>query len=192
MIMLYFTLIMAWNSSSNDPRRFGCLLPVRSEELIPQLQHLGPDPLEPHFNGQALEHALQKRRQCIRNALLDQRVIAGLGNIYVSEALYHASIDPCLPASLILGTRANKLVHAIRSVLNDALKAGGSSLRDYVDSSGALGYFQYGFSVYGRAGQACRRIDCRGKILRLRISGRSSFHCSLCQNEGYYAHRAGP
>jgi formamidopyrimidine-DNA glycosylase len=165
-----------------DPRRFGCvdLVPRGAEESHKLLAGLGPEPLEPGFTVAALEAALSGKITPIKAALLDQKVVAGLGNIYVSEALYRAGISPRRLAATIPGARAERLVPAITSVLTEAIAAGGSSLRDYVRADGELGVFQERFDVYDRAGQPCARCPgppgCPG-ITRLVQSGRSTFYC---------------
>ena len=117
----------------------------------------------------------------IKAALLDQKIVAGLGNIYVCEALYYSGISPRRSAHTVQGARAERLATAIRQVLDKALKAGGSSLRDYVQTSGELGYFQHQFSVYGREGEACPKCDCNKTVERILQSGRSTFYCAACQ-----------
>ena len=143
------------------------------------LRELGPEPLGNGFNETVLSARLKHRRTPIKSALLDQRTVAGLGNIYVSEALYRAGISPRRLAHSVAGRRAERLVPAIRQVLQDAIRAGGSSLRDYVQASGELGYFQHEFQVYDREGQACRR--CGAPIRRIVQSGRASYYCGGCQ-----------
>jgi formamidopyrimidine-DNA glycosylase len=162
-----------------DPRRFGLMTLARGDELAshPLLAGLGVEPLGNDFNGPALSAALTGRRTPIKLALLDQRVVAGLGNIYVCEALFRARISPRRHAASIPGARAERLVAAIRDVLNEAIAAGGSSLRDYVQATGELGYFQHSFQVYGREGEPCPGCDCGSAIQRITQSGRSTFFC---------------
>jgi formamidopyrimidine-DNA glycosylase len=169
-----------------DPRRFGSLdlLPTSEEASHPLLAGLGPEPLGPDFTAAKLSAALAGRRTPIKAALLDQRVVAGLGNIYVCEALFRARISPRRLAASVAGARAARLVPAIVATLTEAIAAGGSSLRDYVQPSGELGYFQHAWKVYGRAGAACEL--CPGKpacagISRIVQSGRSSFFCPRSQ-----------
>jgi formamidopyrimidine-DNA glycosylase len=169
-----------------DPRRFGSLdlLPTSEEASHPLLAGLGPEPLGPDFTAAKLSAALAGRRTPIKAALLDQRVVAGLGNIYVCEALFRARISPRRLAASVAGARAARLVPAIVATLTEAIAAGGSSLRDYVQPSGELGYFQHAWKVYGRAGAACEL--CPGKpacagISRIVQSGRSSFFCARSQ-----------
>jgi formamidopyrimidine-DNA glycosylase len=166
-----------------DHRRFGLMLLVdtASLEKHPLFDGLGPEPLSRAFTTRFLEDVLHGRRAPIKSALLDQRAVAGLGNIYVCEALFHAGVSPKRLAATIRGERAAALVRAIRSVLRAAIKAGGSSLRDYARTDGALGEFQHRFAVYGREGAACLRPGCTGKVRRIVQSGRSTFFCPKCQ-----------
>ena len=167
----------------NDARRFGLVVMSDAAGLVdhPLLADLGPEPLDPAFTPAVLSAALAGRRSPIKAALLDQRVVAGLGNIYVSEALFHAGISPVRESRTVAGAGAEALVPAIRSVLEAAIAAGGSSLRDYVQASGELGYFQHQFAVYGRTGEACPGCTCdrtrTGGIVRLVQTGRSTFWC---------------
>lgn len=167
----------------NDARRFGMIDLVAGDALgdYPMLAGLGPEPLGNEFNEAALSSALAGRRMPIKSALLDQRVVAGLGNIYVCEALWHAGISPRRGAHTIPGARAARLVPAIRRVLEAAIAAGGSSLRDYVQASGELGYFQHEWRAYGREGEPCGGEGCDGVIRRIVQSGRSTFYCALHQ-----------
>ncbi len=171
-----------WRVGFVDPRRFGCLdlIARDAEDTHKLLAGLGPEPLEPGFTVDALEAALAGKITPIKAALLDQKLVAGLGNIYVSEALFRAGISPRRLAATIPGARAQRLVPAITSVLSEAIEAGGSSLRDYVRADGEIGGFQDRFDVYDREGQPCR--DCPGLlrcpgITRLVQSGRSTFYC---------------
>jgi len=167
----------------NDVRRFGMLDLCTEDELAvhPLLRDLGPEPLGNDFNGPALAAALKGRRTPIKAALLDQRNVAGLGNIYVCEALFWARISPRRSASTVQGKRAENLAASVKSVLTDAIASGGSSLRDYVQPSGELGYFQHQWAVYGREGERCPGCDCDGAaktgIHRIVQSGRSTFFC---------------
>ncbi|WP_022728433.1 bifunctional DNA-formamidopyrimidine glycosylase/DNA-(apurinic or apyrimidinic site) lyase [Fodinicurvata sediminis] len=166
----------------NDARRFGImdLVPAGALESHRLLAGLGPEPLGNSFNGPALAAALKGRRTPIKAALLDQKVVAGLGNIYVSEALYEAGISPRRQAYSVQGQRAERLARAVRAVLERAILAGGSSLRDYVQASGELGYFQHQWGVYGRDGQACRKCAESGQgalVRRIVQAGRSTFYC---------------
>ncbi|MEB8387840.1 bifunctional DNA-formamidopyrimidine glycosylase/DNA-(apurinic or apyrimidinic site) lyase [Rhodobacteraceae bacterium KMM 6894] len=167
----------------NDPRRFGAmdLLTTAVAEEHPLLAKIGPEPLGNTFDETYLTARLAGRNTPIKSALLDQRIVAGLGNIYVCEALYRAGISPLRKAGKISARRAGTLVPIIREVLRDAIEAGGSSLRDFRQADGELGYFQHRFDVYDREGQPCRREGCDGIIARTVQSGRSSFYCSQCQ-----------
>ena len=165
-----------------DPRRFGFMdLIEGAPESSPFLQSMGPEPLGNDFHEAALLAALAGKKTPIKNALLDQSVVAGLGNIYVCEALFMAGISPRRQAANLGPKRVARLVPAIRAVLARALEAGGSSLRDFADSDGKLGYFQHQFLVYDRESQDCSMPACHAKIKRLVQSGRSSFYCPACQ-----------
>lgn len=166
----------------NDARRFGMVDLIREGEAHPLLDHLGPEPFDPSFSADHLRAAFAGRRAPVKQALLDQRIVAGLGNIYVSEALWRAGIDPRRAAGRIGAARIATLVGHIRDVLTDAIAAGGSSLRDHRQATGELGYFQHSFRVYDRAGQPCLRPGCTGAIRRIVQSGRSSFYCPICQH----------
>ena len=167
----------------NDPRRFGAmdLMPTAAAETHPLLARLGPEPLGNAFHEGHLAAALAGRRTPVKSALLDQRIVAGLGNIYVCEALYRARISPRRLARNLGARRVSRLVPAIREVLRDAIAAGGSSLRDFRHANGELGYFQHTFDVYGREGATCRTEGCGATIARVVQSGRSSFYCPRCQ-----------
>lgn len=162
-----------------DPRRFGLMTLTREADVDDHclLASIGPDPLGNAFNGPFLATQLAGKRSPIKAALLDQKIVAGLGNIYVCEALYGARLSPRRSAHTVQGGRAERLATAIRQVLDRALEAGGSSLRDYVQASGELGYFQHQFSVYGREGESCPKCDCDHAIKRIVQSGRSTFYC---------------
>ncbi|MBC9246211.1 bifunctional DNA-formamidopyrimidine glycosylase/DNA-(apurinic or apyrimidinic site) lyase [Paracoccus sp. 11-3] len=165
----------------NDARRFGMIDLIREGTAHPLLDRLGPEPFDPGFDAAYLAGAFQNRRSPVKQALLDQRIVAGLGNIYVSEALYRAGIDPRRAAGRISAQRIAVLVGHIREVLTDAIAAGGSSLRDHRQATGELGYFQHSFRVYDREGQPCPTPACPGTIRRVVQSGRSSFFCPVCQ-----------
>lgn len=167
----------------NDPRRFGAmdLMDTATAETHPLLAKLGPEPLGNSFDETYLTEALKGRNTPIKSALLDQRIVAGLGNIYVCETLFRAGISPKRRAGMISASRAASLVPIIREVLGDAILAGGSSLRDFRQADGELGYFQHNFDVYDREGEPCRTTGCTGHITRVVQSGRSSFYCPLCQ-----------
>lgn len=167
----------------NDARRFGLVTLDRTETLDrhPLLAGLGPEPLGNAFNGPALAAALAGKRTPIKAALLDQKVVAGLGNIYISEALFHAGLSPRRLAASVQGIRAERLAAAVKTVLERAIAAGGSSLRDYVQPTGELGYFQHAWAVYGREGEPCPGCDCdvaaTGGVRRMVQSNRSTFYC---------------
>lgn len=167
----------------NDPRRFGAmdLMPTVGAEAHKLLASLGPEPLGNAFHDAHLIAALKDRNTPVKSALLDQKIVAGLGNIYVCEALFRAGVSPRRKAGNIAAARVGALVPIIRTVLQDAIEAGGSSLRDFRQADGELGYFQHSFDVYGREGEPCRREGCGGTVGRIVQSGRSSFYCSQCQ-----------
>ncbi len=167
----------------NDPRRFGAMdmLATDAAERHRLLAGLGPEPLGNDFHEDHLIGAFRGRNMPVKSALLDQKIVAGLGNIYVCEALFRAGISPRRKAGKIAAPRVAVLVPVIRAVLDEAIAAGGSSLRDFRRADGGLGYFQHRFDVYGREGQACRTPDCTGTITRITQSGRSSFYCAQCQ-----------
>jgi formamidopyrimidine-DNA glycosylase len=165
----------------NDPRRFGAmdLLDTGRAEQHPLLAEIGPEPLGNGFSQSYLVEKLSRRATPIKSALLDQKLVAGLGNIYVCEVLFRAKIAPDKLARDVKD--AGRLVAIIRDVLNEAITAGGSSLRDYRQADGELGYFQHGFAVYGREGAECVTPNCGAAIARIVQSGRSSFYCPKCQ-----------
>jgi len=165
----------------SDARRFGMMDLARAETLAAHrlLRHLGPEPLEPAFDGPALAVRLRGKRTPIKAALLDQRVVAGLGNIYVCEALFRAGLSPRRGAHTVQGARAGRLAAAIHEVLEAAIASGGSTLRDHVGATGEIGYFQHSWQVYGREGEPCP--GCGRPIARTVQSGRSTFHCPTCQ-----------
>ena len=167
----------------NDARRFGAmdLLPTATADDHPLLAPIGPEPLGNTFDESYLVTRLKNRNTPIKSALLDQHLVAGLGNIYVCETLYRARINPATKAAALTKHRVASLVPIIRQVLTDAITAGGSSLRDYRQADGELGYFQHSFQVYGREGQPCQTPGCTTPIARLVQSGRSSFYCPACQ-----------
>ena len=147
----------------------------------PLLAKLGPEPLGNGFDETYFAAALKGKATPIRSALLDQRIVAGLGNIYVCEALFRGGVSPRRKAGNLSDARARALVPIIRDVLRDAIEAGGSSLRDFRQADGELGYFQHRFDVYDREGEPCRRAGCSGQVQRIVQSGRSSFYCGQCQ-----------
>lgn len=167
----------------NDARRFGAmdLWPTEAIAKHRLLAGLGPEPLGNGFHGDYLAGRLAGRRMPVKAALLDQKIVAGLGNIYVAEALHRARISPKRLAGAVSRAGIDRLVAAINATIADALDAGGSSLRDYRQADGELGYFQHSFRVYDREGVACPTEGCAGRISRIVQSGRSSFHCPVCQ-----------
>jgi len=174
----------------NDPRRFGFMLlaPADKLEEHPMLAGLGVEPTGNALDGALLSDLLRGRQTSLKAALLDQRLIAGLGNIYVSEALWRAALSPRRTAATIAGKpgrtglRSERLAEAIRATIADAIAAGGSTLRDYVQADGSLGYFQHSFSVYDREDEPCLREGCGGTIRRIVQNGRSTFYCPKCQH----------
>lgn len=166
-----------------DHRRFGLMTLVETGKLETHklFKGIGPEPLDAGFTAASLSATLKGKKASIKAALLDQRVVAGIGNIYACEALWRAGISPKRKASSIAGERAKRLVTAIKHVLKDAIAAGGSTLRDYRKSDGSLGYFQHSFKVYDREGERCQKKGCKGTIKRIVQAGRSSFYCAACQ-----------
>jgi len=164
-----------------DARRFGFMDFVEEGTPHPRLAGLGPEPLGPDFGAVRLGTAFAGRRQSAKTLLLDQRIVAGLGNIYVCEALHRARISPNRPAGSISRRRLEALVAAIQDVLREAIVKGGSTLRDFAAADGALGYFQHSFTVYGREDQPCASPGCPGVIRRITQAGRSTFYCPVCQ-----------
>jgi formamidopyrimidine-DNA glycosylase len=167
----------------NDARRFGYmdLIPTGDLSANPWFKGLGPEPLGPDFNAGVLAQAFKGRKQSVKATLLDQRVVAGLGNIYVVEALHRAKISPERPAGTLKPAEIKRLAEAVVAVLEEAIRAGGSTLKDFRHADGDLGYFQHSFRVYDREGEACPDPKCRGAVVRTVQSGRSSFHCPVCQ-----------
>jgi formamidopyrimidine-DNA glycosylase len=167
----------------SDARRFGAmdLWPTADLENHPLLKGLGPEPLGNEFSGTVLTAALAGKRTPVKAALLDQRIVAGLGNIYVCEALHRAGISPKRLAGSISRPRIERLAAEVVATLNDAIAAGGSSLRDYRRTDGELGYFQHAFRVYDREGAPCPTEGCSGTVARIVQSGRSTFYCPGCQ-----------
>jgi formamidopyrimidine-DNA glycosylase len=173
----------------NDPRRFGSMKIVARQKLHaePLINRLGPEPLGNAFDAAALARACTGKKTSLKSALSDQRVVAGLGNIYVCEALYRARLSPKRIAATIAtksgapSERAERLVEGIKAVLNEAIKDGGSSLRDHRLTDGDLGMFQHHFRVYDREGEKCPTRGCRGTVKRIVQNGRSTFYCPVCQ-----------
>ena len=163
----------------NDPRRFGFMELVAKGETPPRLAHLGPEPLSNECNAPNLREKLRGKKSKIKAALLDQSIIAGLGNIYVCEALFRARISPKRLSGRLTVAETETLVAHIKDVISEAIEAGGSSLRDFAQADGDLGYFQHSFDVYGREGEPCPA--CTAPLVRINQSGRSSFYCKVCQ-----------
>ena len=166
-----------------DARRFGYMDLIATDALArhPWFEALGPEPLGAGFDAGHLQRAFEGKIQNVKATLLDQRIVAGLGNIYVCEVLYRARISPETPAGKISAARLERLALAVREVLTEAIEAGGSTLRDYAGADGALGYFQHAFRVYGREGEACVTPGCKGRVRRMVQAGRSTFYCPSCQ-----------
>lgn len=183
-----------WRVGFVDPRRFGSvdLIETEREDQHRLLAGLGPEPLDDAFSVAVLTHALRRKKTPIKAALLDQKIVAGLGNIYVCEALFRAAISPQRSAHTVPGVRTKRLVPAIKQTLTEAIAAGGSSLRDYVQTNGELGYFQHAFKVYGRDDDPCpvcpgtgssdgtSGAPCHG-IRRIVQAGRSTYYCPTIQ-----------
>lgn len=173
----------------NDPRRFGSMDMVerRHMDSYPAFKGLGPEPVGNALSADYLARRFQGKAQPLKTTLLDQKVIAGLGNIYVCEALWRAHLSPTTPSGALVtpagaATAAlNRLTDAIRTVIIEAIAAGGSSLRDHIQADGSLGYFQHSFNVYDREGEPCRTPDCTGTVERMTQAGRSTFYCAICQ-----------
>ncbi|MCT4557786.1 MAG: bifunctional DNA-formamidopyrimidine glycosylase/DNA-(apurinic or apyrimidinic site) lyase [Pelagimonas sp.] len=167
----------------NDPRRFGAmdLLDTKTAQEHPLLAKIGPEPLGNQFDESHLVQVFSGRNTAVKTTLLDQKNVAGLGNIYVCEVLYRGRIHPSSKAGEIAATQVEKLVPIIRDVLSEAIDAGGSSLKDFRQADGELGYFQHRFDVYGREGEPCRTPGCTDLIRRISQSGRSTFYCPTCQ-----------
>ena len=170
----------------NDVRRFGFmdLVPGEGLDTSRHFAGLGLEPLGNELSGEAIQRLFEGRRTPLKAALLDQRLIAGLGNIYVCEALFRARLHPQAPAGALTSEQAQLLAEVIREVLTEAVGAGGSTLRDYAQADGSLGYFQHAFRVYGREGAPCAAPDCTGTVARIVQSGRSTFYCPVCQPGG--------
>lgn len=164
----------------NDHRRFGAVLwSDREDNTHPLLAHLGPEPLSDDFNAQYLKAVLSKKSLAIKNAVMDSKVVVGVGNIYASESLFRARIHPETPANQLSLHKLKRLVAEIKATLNDAIKAGGSSLKDFLHADGNAGYFQQAYFVYGRTDEACK--VCEKPIKCIRLGQRSTFFCAKCQ-----------
>ena len=172
-----------WQIRFNDARRFGLMLLVADEKLAAHklFKSLGPEPLDDAFDGAALAARLAGRRTPIKSALLDQKTLVGVGNIYACEALFLSGISPRRSAHTVKGERADRLMASIKQVLLRSIDDGGSTLRDHVQPGGELGYFQTRFNVYDREGAICATHDCGRAVRRLVQAGRSTFYCAGCQ-----------
>jgi formamidopyrimidine-DNA glycosylase len=174
----------------NDTRRFGVmdLFPAGREDEHRLISHLGPEPLSDSWDARVLAKSLSRRKTAIKVALLDQKVVVGVGNIYASEALFRARISPLDESAKIVGKnginmRSKLLVSEIKKVLREAIAAGGSTLKDFKSVDGTLGYFAHSFKVYGREGEACVTNTCVGEVERIVQGGRSTFYCPVCQKK---------
>jgi len=164
-----------------DPRRFGAMLWCETEVLAhPLLKHLGPEPLTAAFDGAYLHRITRTRKQAIKQVLLDNAVVVGVGNIYANESLFKAGIRPRRAANRLTRAECDALAQAVKATLEAAIEAGGSSLRDFFHADGATGYFQQQYFVYGRDEQPCRR--CKSPIRRIVQGQRASFYCPKCQS----------
>ena len=178
-----FETDQGWQVRFNDARRFGLMLLAVDEAVSRHklFKGLGPEPLDETFDGAALASRLKGRKTPIKSALLDQKTLVGVGNIYACEALFLSGISPRRSAHTVQGERADRLVAAIKKVLLRSIDDGGSTLRDHVQPGGELGYFQTRFNVYDRAGIVCPTRNCGKLVKRLVQSGRSTFYCAHCQ-----------
>ena len=165
----------------NDPRRFGVIDLVSKAQINnhKMIKNLGPEPLSNDFNPQYLSKILKNKRLNIKTTMMDNKIVVGVGNIYINEALFLSKISPILPACELTNKQVENLVSAIKEKLTQAIKLGGSTLQDYVDIDGNLGYFQNNFQIYGRANQSC--FICNSDIVKIKQNGRSSFYCKKCQ-----------
>lgn len=163
----------------NDPRRFGCLIYCDNIDTLEMLGNLGPEPLQDGFNGDVLYNAIKNRKTPIKQLIMDNSIVVGVGNIYACESLFLCGISPLRPGNQVTLAECVRLATIIREVLERAIEAGGSSLRDYKNAHGELGYFQQSHNVYARAGKACN--VCSTSILEVRLGQRNSFYCSNCQ-----------
>ena len=166
----------------NDPRRFGFFQIIKNFNLLKKrFSHLGPEPFHPEFNVNYVSSFLKKKAKNIKNFLIDQNFVSGIGNIYASEILFLSKINPNKKASLLLEIECEKIISNSKKVLNYAIKKGGSSIRDFKSISGKKGQFQKNFNVYNRTGLNCKRHKCKGKIQKKIICNRSTFYCNTCQ-----------
>ena len=186
-LIYYYVILYVINDNLtlvyNDVRRFGFFKLYKGSNLssISFLKNLGPEPLGVNFNTQYFQKFIKNKNKNIKSMLMDQKCVSGLGNIYVNEALFMAKIHPLRVSSSIKKTEVSKLIYHIKSILKLSILKGGSTIRDFKNSSGKSGSFQQLFKVYGREGESCSRISCKEKIKKISISARSSFYCSNCQ-----------
>ena len=167
----------------NDPRRFGFFQIIKSiDELKKKFLHLGPEPFDNKFNLKYFQKFIKNKNKSIKNLLIDQKFVSGLGNIYVSEILFLSRVNPNKKAKLLSSKNCGKIIKNSKKILLDAIRKGGSSIRDFKNLDGHHGKFQDNFKVYQREGLNCKRINCKGKIVKKIITNRSSFFCNLCQN----------
>ena len=181
---LYFTLNNGFTLIYNDVRRFGFFKLYKGSNLnsVKFLKNLGPEPLSKNFNIMYFCNFIKNKKKNIKSLLMDQKFVSGLGNIYVNEALFMAGVHPLRLSSDIKKTEANKLILHVKSILKLSILKGGSTIKDFKNSSGKSGNFQHLFRVYGKESAKCSRISCNGKIKKIVISNRSSFFCEQCQN----------
>lgn len=168
----------------NDTRRFGFMIVIdtKDEKNEKHLKKLGPEPFDPIVDDEYIYDKLKNKKSSIKIALMDQSNVCGLGNIYVCETLWELGIDPRMRCCDIKREKFNNITKVIHNILTKAIEKGGSSLKDFKNSDGELGYFQHEFNAYGRSGEDCNRVDCNGKIIMTQQSGRVTFHCNTCQN----------
>lgn len=176
-----FTISNKTQLRFHDPRRFGLILSIPTQNLTthPLLSHLGPEPLDPHFTPEHLHSSLRNKSIPIKTAIMDAKIVVGVGNIYASESLFHAGIHPLLPANKLSKPKAAKLTSAIRNVLTESITQGGTTLRDFLNSDGQPGYFQQRLFTYGRKNLPCR--TCSTPISHKTIAQRSTYWCPTCQ-----------
>ena len=166
----------------NDPRRFGFFQIIKNKILLKErFKHLGPEPFENKFNSEYVFSFIKKKEKKIKNLLLDQNFVSGIGNIYASEILFYCNIRPSRKGNTLKKTDCKKIVKNSQKVLIEAIRKGGSSIRDFKNTSGNTGYFQNEFKVYQREGLNCKKIKCKGIIKKIIISNRSAFFCNICQ-----------
>ncbi len=167
----------------NDPRRFGFFQIIKnSKELEKRFIHLGPEPFDNKFNIKYFLQFIKNKERTIKDLLIDQKFVSGIGNIYASEILFLSRVSPKKKLKFLTYKECNQILSNSRKVLLDAIDKGGSSIRDFKNTSGVKGTFQDSFKVYQREGKNCKRLNCNGKIIKKVISNRSTFFCSLCQN----------